>query len=185
VNYIDELGRADSCVYIWICTYMYIHIFMYVYTYMYIYICIWSLTHRWLGDDYNQISQNSALKPFCPENAVASWHLRIYRVIRILLLLKDAPITLKFSVITLVYICNDNSTDFWVFIGYAILFSAAAESWAGYGVATISRLLEIIGLFCRISSSLQGSFAKETYNFKEPSNRSHPIPLSHNLHSTV
>jgi len=44
-----------------------------------------------------------------------------------------------------------------------------------YGVATISRLLKIIGLFCRISSLLQGSFTKETYNFKEPTNRSHPI----------
>jgi len=42
-------------------------------------------------------------------------------------------------------------------------------------VATISRLLQIIGLFCRISSLLQGFFAKETYNLKEPSNRSHPI----------
>ena len=31
------------------------------------------------------------------------------------------------------------------------------------------------GLFCRIWSLLQGSFAKETYNFKEPTNRSHPI----------
>jgi len=30
-----------------------------------------------------------------------------------------------------------------------------------YGVATISRLLKIIGFFCRISSLLQGSFAKE------------------------
>jgi len=44
-----------------------------------------------------------------------------------------------------------------------------------YGVATISRLLKIIGLFCRISSLLQGSFAKATYNFKEPTYRSHPI----------
>jgi len=44
-----------------------------------------------------------------------------------------------------------------------------------YRVATISRLLKITGLFCRISSLLQGSFAKETYNFKEPTNRSHPI----------
>jgi len=57
-----------------------------------------------------------------------------------------------------------------------------------YAVATISRLLQIVGLFlqnivsfaeyrlfCRISSLLQGSFAKETYNFKEPTNRSHPI----------
>ena len=44
-----------------------------------------------------------------------------------------------------------------------------------YGVPTISRLLKITGLFCRISSFLWGSFAKETYNFKEPTNRSLPI----------
>ena len=44
-----------------------------------------------------------------------------------------------------------------------------------YGAATISRLLNIIGLFCRILSILQGSFAKETYHFKEPTNCSHPI----------
>jgi len=42
-------------------------------------------------------------------------------------------------------------------------------------VATISRLLKILGLFCRIESLLLGSFAKKTYNFKEPTNRSHPI----------
>jgi len=44
-----------------------------------------------------------------------------------------------------------------------------------YGVASTSKLLKIIGLICRISSLLQGSFAKETYIFKEPTNRSHPI----------
>ena len=44
-----------------------------------------------------------------------------------------------------------------------------------YGMATISRLLTIIGHFCRILSLLQGSFAKKTYDFKEPTNRSHPI----------
>jgi len=44
-----------------------------------------------------------------------------------------------------------------------------------YGVVTTSRLLKIIGLFCRISSLLKGSFAKETYNFKESTKRSHPI----------
>jgi len=33
-----------------------------------------------------------------------------------------------------------------------------------------------MGLFCRIRSLLQGSFAKETYNFREPNKRSHPIP---------
>jgi len=44
-----------------------------------------------------------------------------------------------------------------------------------YGVATISRLLKIIGLFCRTQSLLQGSFAKETYNCIDSTNRSHPI----------
>ena len=44
-----------------------------------------------------------------------------------------------------------------------------------HGLATITRLLIIIGFFCRISSLLQGSFAKATYNFEEPTNRSHPI----------
>jgi len=39
-----------------------------------------------------------------------------------------------------------------------------------YEVATISRLLKIVGLFCRIQYS-----AKETNNFKESTNRSHPI----------
>jgi len=43
-----------------------------------------------------------------------------------------------------------------------------------YGVASTSRLLKITGLFSRISSLLQGSFTRETYNFKEPTNRSHP-----------
>ena len=44
-----------------------------------------------------------------------------------------------------------------------------------YGVATVSGLLKIIGLFYKILSLLLGFFAKETYNFKEPTNRSHPI----------
>jgi len=55
------------------------------------------------------------------------------------------------------------------------------RSYKGYyGVATISRLLKIICLFCRISSLLSGSFAKETYDFREPTNRSHPIPRGMN-----
>jgi len=45
-------------------------------------------------------------------------------------------------------------------------------------VATISSILQIIDLFRRILSPLQVSFAKETYNFKEPTNRSHPIAVA-------
>ena len=56
-----------------------------------------------------------------------------------------------------------------------------------YGLATISRLLQITGLFCRISSLLLVSFAKETYNLKEPTNRSHHIYIScvHQTHKYV
>jgi len=45
----------------------------------------------------------------------------------------------------------------------------------GYGVATIGRLLKIIGLFCERALQKRLYFAKETCNFKEPTNRSHPI----------
>jgi len=44
-----------------------------------------------------------------------------------------------------------------------------------YGVATDSRIDKITCLFCRIMSLLQDSFTKETYNFIDPTNRSHPI----------
>ena len=44
-----------------------------------------------------------------------------------------------------------------------------------HGVATVSRIDQIIGLFCRISPVLQGSSAKETYNFIDPTSQSHPM----------
>ena len=44
-----------------------------------------------------------------------------------------------------------------------------------YGVATVSRIDKIIGFFCRISSLLEVSFAKETYDFIDATNCSHPI----------
>ena len=44
-----------------------------------------------------------------------------------------------------------------------------------YGVATISRLLKIIGLFCKRALQKRRYSAKETYNFKEPTTRSHPM----------
>jgi len=46
-----------------------------------------------------------------------------------------------------------------------------------YGVASIRRLLQIIGLFCKIAQQKRLYSSKETYDSKEPTNRSHPIPL--------
>jgi len=52
-----------------------------------------------------------------------------------------------------------------------------AFSKESYGVATISRLLKTIGLFCKRALQKRLHSAQETYNFKEPTNRSHPIAL--------
>ena len=46
---------------------------------------------------------------------------------------------------------------------------------SGYGVATISRLLNSIGLSCKRALWKRRYSAKETCNFKEPTNRSHLI----------
>ena len=47
---------------------------------------------------------------------------------------------------------------------------SACTMWR-YGVATVSRIDKIIGLFCRILSLLWGSFAKEAYDLIDPTNR--------------
>jgi len=47
-----------------------------------------------------------------------------------------------------------------------------------YGVATISRLLKILGLFCKRALQKRRYSAKATYDLKEPTNRSHPISVT-------
>ena len=49
------------------------------------------------------------------------------------------------------------------------------QSRIPYGVASISRLLEILGLFCKRALWKRPYSSKETCNLKEPTNRSHPI----------
>jgi len=44
-----------------------------------------------------------------------------------------------------------------------------------YGVATISRLLKSIGLFCKRDPQKRPIISKETYTFKELTHRCHPI----------
>ena len=47
-----------------------------------------------------------------------------------------------------------------------------------YGVALVSRIDTIIGLFCKRALEKSQYSAKETYNFIDPTNRSHPIHWS-------
>ena len=56
----------------------------------------------------------------------------------------------------------------------------AADRWvlvfSNYGVATTSRMLKNIGLFCKRALQKRPVFCKETCIFKHPTHRSHPIP---------
>ena len=55
-----------------------------------------------------------------------------------------------------------------------------SKSWRSkmkYGVALISRINRIIGLFCKRALLKTQYSAKETYNFIDPTDRSHPIGL--------
>ena len=59
-----------------------------------------------------------------------------------------------------------------MFEGIVSHINESSHTYANdYGMATISKLLTIIDLFRRTLSLLQGSSAKETYNFKEPTHR--------------
>jgi len=53
------------------------------------------------------------------------------------------------------------------------------ENW--YGVATISRLLKIIGLFWKTALKKTFYSAKENYDFKEPTIRHHLLSQGHEL----
>jgi len=58
---------------------------------------------------------------------------------------------------------------------HVILHTHYSKHTSSYGVPTISRLLKIIGRFCKRALKKRLYSAKETYSFNEPTNHSHPI----------
>ena len=59
--------------------------------------------------------------------------------------------------------------------GHRNLYCNSAPRSVGHGVAMIRRLLKIIGFFCKRALSKRRYSAKETSNFQEPTDSSHPI----------
>ena len=49
--------------------------------------------------------------------------------------------------------------------------------YVSHGVTTIRRILENTGLYCKRALQKRPILCKETYIFKHPTNRSHPIPI--------
>jgi len=83
------------------------------------------------------------------------------------------------SSVCIVYYISSMMYEAWCIMWYAFRLYYVCMHWvraSRYGAATISRLLQIIGLFCKRALQKRLYSAKETYHFKEPTNCSHPIP---------
>ena len=48
-------------------------------------------------------------------------------------------------------------------------------TWIPFGVASLSRIDQMIGLFCKRALEMRQDSAKETYDFIDPTDRSHPM----------
>ena len=55
--------------------------------------------------------------------------------------------------------------------------NASLADRSAYGVASVSKINKILGLFCKTAPQKRLYFAKETHNLIEPTNRSQPILL--------
>jgi len=82
-------------------------------------------------------------------------------------LMWDIDAGVRVCVCVYMRVCVHTYIHFHLFCTYVVIYR--------YGVATCSRLHKIISLFCKRAPWKRRYSAKETCNFKEPSNRSHPI----------
>ena len=194
------------CAYMYICIYVYVYTFIYVYMYVclyvYMYTCINMCASNMYGNPtYMQVIymqcvvvqcsvlQSSAVccgvlryvAVYCCCGACTTsknqWATHIYTYARIYVhvhinacfqhVRKSTHMytfPLRFTrIYTYMYICT---------YAYVCEFQTYTETLTYVYVFTL-------GLFCRISSLSQGSFAKETYNFIDPTNQSHPICVTH------
>ena len=72
-----------------------------------------------------------------------------------------------------VYLC----VGIWVLACVCVFGNCWAVLAERYGVATVSRIDKIIGLFCKRALKKRQYSAKEIYNCIDPTYRSHPIGL--------
>ena len=67
---------------------------------------------------------------------------------------------------------------------WAVNVACHTREWGRYRqLASIGRLLKIVGLFCKRALEKRQHSAKRTYNLKEPTNQSHPIPRANTASS--
>jgi len=152
-------------VYIYLYIYVYIHVHMYVYIYVHVCICIytytlckyftrWKMPSRWRHD----LSLVSILLPLQCTIPASAW----------------APVSHCVSIYDVVFILS--WSDEVRQCKYQPPFATFRMSFRTFrhGVATISRLLTNIRIFCKRALKKRAYSAKETYDFKEPAHWATP-----------
>jgi len=69
----------------------------------------------------------------------------------------------------------DSSDSMWLCVSLCDPVWLHVRLWWLYGVALVTRMDKIIALFCKRDLQKRRHSAKETYNFIDPTDRSHPI----------
>jgi len=167
-----------SQIYIHIYTHAYLYLYAFMYTYMYL--CIGTQTHRHghrhrhrhsLRNRHRHRQTHTHIRPLAFSRLFAS-----------LLSISDTSL-LDTSIVsslrhtyTYTYRQTDRQTDSQT---DRHPYCAARGEW--YGVASVSRIDKIIGLFCKRALEKRLYAAKEICNLTDPTDRSHPI-VGHQVH---
>ena len=163
--------------------YIYTYIDIYIYIYIYIYICIY--VHIHIHICINIYIHVCAVYVYIYILGVFT-HVCIYILTHILNRMWVTAHEKERNLLDLALkvLCEGTPHTYfqvtfthYIFAAYAYkyIYITFARHTYLYGVATISRLLKIIGLFCKRALLKRPHSAKETCNFTEPTNRSHPI----------
>jgi len=148
--------------------YMYTYAYIHIHIYMCIYICVygnthWKTTRTHTTHTPNRTQSNTHIMTMCPHLHTRQHTLHVH--------------------------AQSTTHTAWLHLHFLkfTCFRSLIHSWrdsficdmSRYGVATMSRLLKIIGVFCKRALQKRLYSAKETYSFKEPTNHSHPIRDRH------
>jgi len=159
--------------YVCICIYMCIYLYTFIFTYQYMYMCIFIHVHCYRNVYYGYMY-------LCIIHAcVFVPQLQFHCFGSPCTLQTHPPLDFLPHVFidTHIYIYTHTHSHIYTHTYTYVCTSGCtlSSSLSLYGVATISRMLKNIGLFCKRALQKRPVFCKETYIFKHPTNRSHPI----------
>jgi len=167
----------------YVCIYVYLYLYLFIYLYIYVYVCLsiymsidistWYLALQAFQGPCRLLHQYTRPTLTTP---IHSPHTYYTNTLTLHLLHQYTHPTLTTPVHSPhTYYTNTLAPHLLHQYTRPTLTTPIHSPYTYYGMASISRLLKIIGLFCKRTLQKRLYSAKETCNFQEPNNRSQPI----------